>query len=76
VVRQDPFDTTLTPPGIQSGVTRGSEAGPVTTLEDRCRFPNEVVGVSISEPTFLRPIFLNSFSPRGGVWSLANATSS
>jgi len=52
------------------------EARPATTLKDRCRFLEEAVGVSVSESTLSRLLRKMGFSPKGGAWSRANATSS
>ncbi len=52
------------------------EDRPATTLKDRCRFLEEVVGVSVSESTLSRLLKKMGFSPKDGVWVRASATSS
>jgi transposase len=42
------------------------EARPATTLKDRCRFLEEVVGVSVSESTLSRLLRKMGFSPKDG----------
>ena len=52
------------------------EERPATTLKDRCRFLEEVVGVSVSESTLSRLLRKMGFSPKEGVWVRVRGTSS
>ena len=52
------------------------EVRPATTLKDRCRFLEEMVGVSVSESTLSRVLRKMGFSPKDGVWTRARGTSS
>jgi transposase len=49
---------------------------PATTLKDRCRFLEEMVGVSVSESTLSRLLRKMGFSPKEGVWVRQRGTSS
>lgn len=49
---------------------------PAITLKDRCRFLEEMVGVSVSESTLSRLLRKMGFSPKDGVWARARGTSS
>ena len=49
---------------------------PATTLKDRCRFLEELVGVSVSESTLSRLLRKMGFSPRDGQWVRQRGTSS
>jgi transposase len=46
------------------------------TLKDRCRFLEEMVGVSVSESTLSRLLRKMGFSPKEGVWVRVRGTSS
>jgi transposase len=46
------------------------------TLKDRCRFLEEMVGVSVSESTLSRLLRKMGFSPKEGVWVRQRGTSS
>jgi transposase len=46
------------------------------TLNDRCRFLEELVGVSVSESTLSRSLRKIGFVPKDRVWVRANATRS
>ncbi len=52
------------------------EERPAATLKDRRRFLEGVVGVSVSESTLSRLLRKMGFSPKGGAWARASATSS
>jgi transposase len=52
------------------------EERPATTLKDRCRFLEEMVGVSVSESTLSRLLRNMGFSPKEGVWVRQRGTSS
>ena len=52
------------------------EERPATTLKDRCRFLEEMVGVSVSESTLSRLLRKMGFSPKDGVWVRPRGTSS
>jgi transposase len=52
------------------------EQRPATTLKDRCRFLEEMVGVLVSESTLSRLLRKMGFSPKDGVWVRQRATSS
>ena len=52
------------------------EERPATTLKDRCRFLEEMVGVSVSESTLSRLLRKMGFSPKDGVWVRQRGTSS
>jgi transposase len=52
------------------------EERPAVTLKDRCRFLEEMVGVSVSESTLSRLLRKMGFSPKDGVWARARETSS
>jgi transposase len=52
------------------------EERPATTLKDRCRFLEEIVGVSVSESTLSRLLRKMGFSPKGGAWQRVRETSS
>jgi transposase len=52
------------------------EERPATTLKDRCRFLEEMVGVSVSESTLSRLLRKMGFSPKEGVWVRQRGTSS
>jgi transposase len=52
------------------------EQRPAITLKDRCRFLNEMVGVSVSESTLSRLLRKMGFSPKEGVWVRVRETSS
>ncbi len=52
------------------------EERPAVTLEERCRFLKEMVGVSVSESTLSRLLRKMGFSPKDGVWVRARGTSS
>jgi transposase len=49
---------------------------PATTLKDRCRFLEEMVGVSVSESTLSRLLRKMGFSPKEGMWVRQRGTSS
>lgn len=52
------------------------EERPAITLKDRCRFLEEMVGVSVSESTLSRLLRKMGFSPKDGVWVRVRETSS
>jgi transposase len=52
------------------------EERPAITLEQRCRFLKQMVGVSVSESTLSRLLRKMGFSPKDGVWVRASETSS
>ncbi len=52
------------------------EERPALTLKDRCRFLEEVAGVSVSESTLSRLLRKMGFSPKEGVWVRVRGTSS
>jgi transposase len=52
------------------------EERPATTLKDRCRFLEEMVGVLVSESTLSRLLRKMGFSPKEGVWVRQRGTSS
>jgi transposase len=52
------------------------EERPAITLKDRCRFLEEMVGVSVSESTLSRLLRKMGFSPKDGVWVRLRETSS
>jgi transposase len=52
------------------------EDRPAITLKDRCRFLEELVGVSVSESTLSRLLRKMGFFPKDGVWVRARGTSS
>lgn len=52
------------------------EERPAITLKDRCRFLEEMVGVSVSESTLSRLLRKMGFSPKEGVWVRQRGTSS
>ena len=52
------------------------EERPAVTLKDRCRFLEEMVGVSVSESTLSRLLRKMGFSPKDGVWVHQRGTSS
>jgi transposase len=52
------------------------EERPATTLKDRCRFLEQMVGVSVSESTLSRLLRKMGFSPKEGVWVRLRETSS
>jgi transposase len=52
------------------------EDRPAITLKDRCRFLEEMVGVSVSESTLSRLLRKMGFSPKEGVWVRVRGTSS
>ena len=52
------------------------EDRPATTLKDRCRFLEEMTGVSVSESTLSRLLRKMGFSPKDGMWVRARETSS
>jgi transposase len=54
----------------------GVEKRPATTLKDRCRFLEEMVGVLVSESTLSRLLRKMGFSPKEGVWVRQRGTSS
>ena len=49
---------------------------PAITLKERCRFLEEVVGISVSESTLSRLLRKMGFSPKDGVWVRVRETSS
>ena len=53
-----------------------TEERPAITLKDRCRFLEEMVGVSVSQPTLSRLLRKMGFSPKDGVWVRQRGTSS
>ncbi len=52
------------------------EDRPAITLKDRCRFLEEIVGVSVSESTLSRLLRKMGFGPKDGVWVRVRGTSS
>lgn len=52
------------------------EERPAVTLKERCRFLEEMVGVSVSESTLSRLLRKMGFSPKEGVWVRVRGTSS
>ncbi len=52
------------------------EERPAITLKDRCRFLEEIVGVSVSESTLSRLLRKMGFVPKDGVWVRVRETSS
>jgi transposase len=52
------------------------EERPATTLKDRCRFLEEMVGVLVSESTLSRLLRKMGFGPKEGVWVRQRGTSS
>jgi transposase len=52
------------------------ENRPAATLKERCRFVEGVAEVSVSESTLSRHLRRMGFSPKGGRWARASATSS
>ena len=52
------------------------EERPAVTLKERCRFLEEVVGVSVSESTLSRLLRKMGFSPKDGAWVRLRGTSS
>ena len=52
------------------------EKRPAVTLRERRRFVEGVAGVSVSESTLSRLLRRMGFSPKGGRWVRASATSS
>jgi transposase len=52
------------------------EERPAITLEQRCRFLKQMVGVSVSESTLSRLLRKMGFSPKDGVWVRVKETSS
>jgi transposase len=52
------------------------EGRPALTLKDRCRFLEEMVGVSVSESTLSRLLRKMGFSPKEGAWVRVRETSS
>lgn len=52
------------------------EERPAITLKDRCRFLEEMVGVSVSESTLSRLLRKMGFSPKEEVWVRQRGTSS
>jgi transposase len=52
------------------------EERPATTLKDRCRFLEEMVGVSVSESTLSRLLRKMGFVPKDGAWVRLRGTSS
>jgi transposase len=52
------------------------EERPAITLEQRCRFLKQMVGVSVSESTLSRLLRKVGFSPKDGVWVRVKETSS
>ena len=52
------------------------EERPATTLKDRCRFLEEMVGVWVSESTLSRLLRKMGFVPKDGVWVRLRETSS
>jgi transposase len=51
------------------------EDRPAITLKDRCRFLQEMVGVSVSESTLSRLLRKMGFSPKEGAWVRVRETS-
>lgn len=52
------------------------EDRPALTLQQRCRFLEEMVGVSVSESTLSRLLKKMGFSPKDGAWERVRGTSS
>ncbi len=52
------------------------EERPAVTLKERCRFFEEVVGVSVSESTLSRLLRKMGFSPKDGAWVRPRGTNS
>lgn len=52
------------------------EGRPATTLKDRCRFLEGMVGVSVSESTLSRLLGKMGFGLKDGAWARARGTSS
>ncbi len=52
------------------------EERPAVSLKERGRFLERVVGVKVSESTLSRLLRRMGFSPKGGRWERASATSS
>ena len=52
------------------------EERPAITLKHRCRFLEEMVGVSVSESTLSRQLRKMGFVPKEGVWVRQRGTSS
>jgi transposase len=52
------------------------EERPALTLKDRCRYLEEMVGVSVSESTLSRLLRKMGFSPKDGAWVHQRGTSS
>ena len=52
------------------------EERPAITLKGRCRFLEEMVGVSVSESTLSRLLRKMGFSPKDGVWVRLRETNS
>jgi transposase len=52
------------------------EERPALTLKERCRFLEEMVGISVSESTLSRLLRKMDFSPKDGVWVRQRGTSS
>ena len=52
------------------------EERPAVTLKERCRFLEEVVGVSVSESTLSRLLRKMGFSPKDGAWVRPRGTNS
>ena len=52
------------------------EERPAVTLKERCRFLEEVVGVSVSESTLSRLLRKMGFSPKDGAWVRLRGTNS
>jgi transposase len=53
-----------------------AEERPAITLKDRCRFLEEMVGVSVSESTLSRLLRKMGFGPKDGAWVHQRGTSS
>jgi transposase len=52
------------------------EDRPAITLKERCRFLEEMVGISVSESTLSRLLRKMGFSPKDGAWVHPRGTSS
>ena len=52
------------------------EERPALTLKDRCRFLEEMVGVSVNESTLSRLLRKMGFGPKDGAWVHQRGTSS
>ena len=52
------------------------EERPSITLKERCRFLEEMVGISVSESTLSRLLRKMGFSPKDGAWVRPRGTSS